>query len=360
MRKIFFTSLIIILFSCSDKKSNYPWSNLTFNEALDLKTDKILFLDFYSDNWGACKRLEVETLNDIRVIDFTNQYLIPLKLDAWYDSTGQELFSQFNGYAIPLLVFLNGKGEELDRVVGYRNTDDFLLILNNVLNNQDTFMSLSKQYNEGNRNIDLIDKLSLKSEERQDNELSSELYSIVLDRASEFDVKIYERAQYYFAKSAIKNDDISKILLFIKEYKNSENITGAYFELIRFYASKNDTTLEIETYKNMLKNYVMLDSYDINRKSSLLNSYAWRMSELESNLEDALSKSIYSIKIVDSLAIDVISRKPMLLDTKAEILWKMDRIDEAINVIKQAIEMDPDYQYYQDQKIKFENSRKGN
>lgn len=50
MRKIFFTSLIIILFSCSDKKSNYPWSNLTFNEALDLKTDKILFLDFYSDN----------------------------------------------------------------------------------------------------------------------------------------------------------------------------------------------------------------------------------------------------------------------------------------------------------------------
>ena len=118
-------------------------------------------------------------------------YLIPLKLDAWYDSTGQELFSQFNGYAIPLLVFLNGKGEELDRVVGYRNADDFLLILDNVLNNQDTFMSLSKQYNEGNRNIDLIDKLSIKSEERQDNELSSELYTIVLDRVSEFDVKIF-------------------------------------------------------------------------------------------------------------------------------------------------------------------------
>jgi len=38
----------------------------------------------------------------------------------------------------------------------------------------------------------------------------------------------------------------------------------------------------------------------------------------------------------------------------------MNRIDEAINVIKQAIEMDSDYQYYQDQKIKFENSRKGN
>jgi tetratricopeptide (TPR) repeat protein len=270
------------------------------------------------------------------------------------------LFSQFNGYAIPLLVFLNGKGEELDRVVGYRDVDEFLSILNNVLNNQDTFMSLSKQYNEGNRKIDLIDKLSLKSEERQDDELSSELYTIVLDRVSEFDLKIYERAQYHFAKSAIKNDDISKILSFIEEYKNSENITSAYFELIKFYASKNDTTFEVKTYKNMIKKHAMLDSFDISRRSSLLNSYAWRMTELESNLEDALLKSIYSIKIVDSLGIDISSRKPMLLDTKAEILWKMNRIDEAINTINQAIEMDPKYQYYQDQKTKFENSKKGN
>ncbi len=50
MKKIFFISLIIILFSCSDKKSNYPWSSLTFDEVLALKTDKIIFLDFYSDN----------------------------------------------------------------------------------------------------------------------------------------------------------------------------------------------------------------------------------------------------------------------------------------------------------------------
>ena len=50
MKKIFFISLIIILFSCSDKKSNYPWSELTFDEVLSLKSDKIIFLDFYSDN----------------------------------------------------------------------------------------------------------------------------------------------------------------------------------------------------------------------------------------------------------------------------------------------------------------------
>ena len=50
MKKIFFISLMIILFSCSDKKSNYPWSKLTFDEVLSLKSDKIIFLDFYSEN----------------------------------------------------------------------------------------------------------------------------------------------------------------------------------------------------------------------------------------------------------------------------------------------------------------------
>lgn len=130
----------LIFFSCKEEKSIYPWSKLTYQQALNLNTDKIIFLDFYSYNWSACKRLEVETLNDPKIIELTEKYLIPIKLDAWFDSTGQKLFEDFNGYAIPTLIFLNGKGEELDRVVGYRDIEDFLEILNNVLNNDDTLL----------------------------------------------------------------------------------------------------------------------------------------------------------------------------------------------------------------------------
>ena len=248
----------------------------------------------------------------------------------------------------------------MDRVVGYQDADDFLLTLNNVLNNQDTFISLFKKYNQGNRSVDLIDKLSIKSEERQDNEFSSELYQFVLDRVSEFDTEVYQRAKFYFAKQALKNDDTSKIKLFISNYNESNKLGPAYMELIRFYASKKDTLKEVETYKNMINSFIDSDIISISRKSSLLNSYAWRMGELELNLEDALSKSIKSIQMVDSLGDKAISSKPILLDTKAEILWKMNEIDEAIIIIDKAIEMDPKSQYYKDQKIKFKNSKKGN
>ena len=45
--KHFILILILFLFGCSEK---YPWSDLSLDEALALKSDKIIFLDFYSNN----------------------------------------------------------------------------------------------------------------------------------------------------------------------------------------------------------------------------------------------------------------------------------------------------------------------
>ena len=49
MKKSLFIISLIYFFGCSDKNADYPWSNLSFEEALSLKNDKIIFLDFYSD-----------------------------------------------------------------------------------------------------------------------------------------------------------------------------------------------------------------------------------------------------------------------------------------------------------------------
>ena len=50
MKKICIIIFTICFFSCSNKESNYPWSNISLEEAVALKSDKIIFLDFYSDN----------------------------------------------------------------------------------------------------------------------------------------------------------------------------------------------------------------------------------------------------------------------------------------------------------------------
>ena len=87
----------------------------------------------------------------------------------------------------------------------------------------------------------------------------------------------------------------------------------------------------------------------------VLNSYAWRMAEIETNLKDALQK----IKLAVQLAADDLQRQANIIDTEAEVLWKLKRFDEAIEAIERAIVIAPENQYFRDQKEKFIQSRKG-
>ena len=83
---------------------------------------------------------------------------------------------------------------------------------------------------------------------------------------------------------------------------------------------------------------------------SFYNSFAWRMSQLELNLDKALEKIQIAIQLV---ADDDSSILAGYMDTKAEILWKMGNVDQAVEVIDKCIALQPDYKYFKDQKAKF-------
>ena len=144
---------------------------------------------------------------------------------------------------------------------------------------------------------------------------------------------------------ATKKGNLDKVNLFISKYPDSKNLRSAYNGIINFYKSEKDTLREISVHKELIEKF--------SSNSSVLNSYAWRMSELGKELSDALKK-------IDT-ALDIIGKDdssyPNLLDTKAEVLWRIGFFDEAINTINEAISIDSKTEYYKEQKIKFENSK---
>ena len=77
------------------------------------------------------------------------------------------------------------------------------------------------------------------------------------------------------------------------------------------------------------------------------------MTELQLNLEDALKKIEQAIALTSSNP----EVQANILDTKAELLWLLDRYDEAISTINIAIDINPDSDYFKEQKIKFQDSR---
>ena len=101
---------------------------------------------------------------------------------------------------------------------------------------------------------------------------------------------------------------------------------------------------EINTYIKYL--YTLRTSY------SFLNSYAWRMTELNKNLDDALIKANEALILINN----TIPQYPNILDTKAEVLWKLGNVKEAVKIIQEAIDIDPSSEYYKAQREKFLNS----
>ena len=117
-----------------------------------------------------------------------------------------------------------------------------------------------------------------------------------------------------------------------------------YTTLINFYQNNGDLKKESDIYKK----YSDIFLSDIN----ILNAYAWRMTEIERNLEDALDKSIMAIKLSSNN-----EEKANIIDTKAEVLWLLNRYDDAITTINLAIDINPDSDYFKGQRTKFQNSK---
>ena len=289
--------------------------------------------------------METETLSNQEVIDFANKHLISIKLDI-KDSIGKKLYGEYRGNGIPLLVFLNDEGEEIERVLGYKDYSDFLNILNDVVANTNTFMSLFEKYEKGDRSSELIDMLSAKSELKNDQNLSENLYQFILSNSNSFKIEAIERAQLYFARVDLKNGNLDKINNFILSSKNLDNIKKAYNLILRHYRAVDNENMELLTHKKLISLFP--------DDPSILNGYGWRMSELEKELEDALEKIDRALSILDKNE----SSYPHVLDTKAEILWKMGLIDEAVIIIEEAILIDEKAEYYKNQKTKFLNSKK--
>ena len=116
--------------------------------------------------------------------------------------------------------------------------------------------------------------------------------------------------------------------------------------MVFYYADTEQREKELAAYRDMM----LLFPDD----PSALNSYAWRMAEIETNLEDALEKVRKAVVITA----DDPNSQANIIDTEAEVLWKMNRFDDAIKAIQKAIAIEPENQYFKDQKEKFLDSKK--
>jgi tetratricopeptide (TPR) repeat protein len=234
----------------------------------------------------------------------------------------------------------------VDRIIGFLPPTEYLLRLNDIINKRNTLDDYLARFEKGELNSDLIAAIATKYEDRKENEKAAEFYSILINNYPDPSSELFKNGKFFLATYEFINGDDNALTDYVKNNPNSEFNIDAYRKMTRHYANIEEREKELAAYKEMLSMFP--------NDPGVLNSYAWRMAEIETNLDDAL------IKIRKAVAISSADpdQQAGIIDTEAEVLWKLKRYDEAIEAIEKSISIDPKNHYFKVQKEKILESKK--
>ena len=287
--------------------------------------------------------LDAKTYSNTDLINLAKENFVNLKINAESEN-GQKLFDEFKGTGYPLIVFLDSNGNELDRFYGYKPPYEFSIKMKNILDGKNTFTYFLTEFEKGNHSSEILKPLADKYREKGEDDIALSLYLQLLNEGNIAKDDFVE-SKYYIASLSLKQNNIKLINEFLIDFQDTDLFENAVYELIYHYQKNKQIDEELSTYQKYLIN--------LYNSPQFLNSYAWRMTELNQNLDDALDKVNLSLSLLNQDD----QAYPMVLDTKAEVLWKLEKTNEAIQIINQALLIDSENQYYKAQKEKFRNSK---
>ena len=323
--------------------------------------------------------MDSDTYTDKRIIDFAKNNLISIKIDS-EKGTGPEQKTKYRVRGYPTILVLDSLGNEIDRIVGYRPPEEFLKELIRIKNGENTLSYLQEKFindsgdislqlniaekyidlnlsDSAKKYLDLVQKYYLENNQLVFKNLFilsqfynrtgfSEIAIDLLDQIIDLDIDSSETAYFYsLLYKAKQYNNINDLMEYVDLTDDTTRKKQSYWQIIRILKKNVDNqSLEAELYLKVVNLYDKKYKY----LPRLLNSFSWRMTELGLLLPEALEKVNIALEFGEDLKI---------LDTKAEVLWKLGRVDEALEVISKCIQGNPEYQYYQNQKEKFLNTK---
>ncbi|NNG27752.1 MAG: thioredoxin fold domain-containing protein [Ignavibacteriaceae bacterium] len=133
--KTLFSILIIVVavYSLipSDTKS-VEWQKYS-KEAVSNINDRGVIIDFYADWCIPCKELDALTFTDPKVIELSKEFdTYKADLTKSLSPEVESLREKYKIVGVPTVLILNSSGEEMNRITGFVNAEEFYKILSEV------------------------------------------------------------------------------------------------------------------------------------------------------------------------------------------------------------------------------------
>jgi len=147
LRNLFVIILLTTSSSIAQNRS-IQFNQGSLAEILDQasKQNKMVFVDCYTSWCGPCKWMAKNIFTNDTVADFYNQNFINAKIDM-EKGEGIEIAKIYGIRAYPTLIYLNSTGEQMHRVCGAAESQEFIGIGKDALMPEKQLASYTKKFN---------------------------------------------------------------------------------------------------------------------------------------------------------------------------------------------------------------------
>jgi thioredoxin:protein disulfide reductase len=132
--KIIFSVIVLVVsaYALMPSEKNHPdWQ--TFSDEKyesSLKNNEIMVIDFYADWCIPCKELDAITFSDPKVVEEMKRFSVyKVDMTQTLSEKNEKIRNKFNIVGMPTVLIVNSKGEEIERLTGFVNVEEFLQLL---------------------------------------------------------------------------------------------------------------------------------------------------------------------------------------------------------------------------------------
>lgn len=215
---------------------------------------KPIVVKFYTDWCTWCKTIDTVVLVDSAVIDFFNNEMSLVKINAEVDTV---LAKQYHVSGYPTLVMIGADGNEVDRLVGYLSPEPFLKTFRDYGNGIGTLDDLlNRAATETDR--ELYSEIAEKYKYRGGSDDAKTWYQKVVDEGDPLDslsgearlslADMFRRAKdWETAEAAYK--------VIIADFGDSHTGTNAEIWTAIVYKQSGDTTTAVAAFEAFIENH---------------------------------------------------------------------------------------------------------
>ncbi len=191
---------------------------------------------------------------DKAVGDFVNERFVSLKVDA-AKGWGKESRKEYKVLGFPTVVFLDAKGEEIDRIVGFNNKKDkYFSTLKDYANGKNTLVKYLAEIKADPDNIKLNFKLGKKYLARFEGKDAAPYFKKVLQLDPENKNGYNDESRCQVAMNEVwASKNIKPLLEVISSLKDQKLLQQCYSTLVRHYMRAKKPEKVVETFETAIQ-----------------------------------------------------------------------------------------------------------